>query len=91
MSSNGIKDRVAIVGMSCTPFREHFEVRAARLLTQVDAIGFSLPTTLLSTEGDDVLLSEARCASRRILAELPTDEMRRRFEAAEPVHMLGQL
>ena len=25
MSSNGIKDRVAIVGMSCTPFREHFD------------------------------------------------------------------
>ncbi|MGA2522423.1 MAG: acetyl-CoA acetyltransferase [Acidimicrobiales bacterium] len=24
MSSHGIKDRVAIVGMSCTPFREHF-------------------------------------------------------------------
>jgi len=26
MSSNGIKDRVAIVGMSCTPFREHFNL-----------------------------------------------------------------
>jgi len=25
VSSNGIKDRVAIVGMSCTPFREHFD------------------------------------------------------------------
>ena len=25
MSSNGIKDRVAIVSMSCTPFREHFD------------------------------------------------------------------
>src|SRR5437773_11245145 len=25
MSSNGIKDRVAIVGMSCTPFREHWD------------------------------------------------------------------
>ena len=24
MSSNGIRDRVAIVGMSCTPFREHW-------------------------------------------------------------------
>ena len=26
MSSNGIKDRVAIVAMSCTPFREHFNL-----------------------------------------------------------------
>ena len=26
MSSNGIRDRVAIVGMSCTPFREHFNL-----------------------------------------------------------------
>ena len=25
MSSNGIRDRVAIVGMSCTPFREHWD------------------------------------------------------------------
>ncbi len=25
MSSNGIKDRVAIVGMGCTPFREHWD------------------------------------------------------------------
>ena len=25
MSSHGIKDRVAIVGMGCTPFREHWD------------------------------------------------------------------
>ena len=32
MSSNGIKDRVAIVGMSCTPFREHFNLGRDDLL-----------------------------------------------------------
>ncbi len=25
MASHGIKDQVAIVGMSCTPFREHWD------------------------------------------------------------------
>jgi acetyl-CoA C-acetyltransferase len=32
MSSNGIKDRIAIVGMSCTPFREHFDLSRDDLL-----------------------------------------------------------
>ena len=26
MGSHGIKDRVAIIGMSCTPFREHWDL-----------------------------------------------------------------
>ena len=38
MSSNGIKDRVAIVGMSCTPFREHFNLgRDDLLINAADA------------------------------------------------------
>ena len=32
MGSHGIKDRVAIVGMSCTPFREHFDLSRDDLL-----------------------------------------------------------
>ena len=32
MASHGIRDRVAIVGMSCTPFREHFDKGADDLL-----------------------------------------------------------
>jgi len=32
MSSNGIRDRVAIVGMGCTPFGEHWDKSAADLL-----------------------------------------------------------
>ena len=35
MASNGIKDRVAIVGMGCTPFGEHWDKGADDLL--VDA------------------------------------------------------
>jgi acetyl-CoA C-acetyltransferase len=36
MGSHGIKDRVAIVGMSCTPFREHFAKGTDDLL--IDAV-----------------------------------------------------
>jgi acetyl-CoA C-acetyltransferase len=36
MASNGIKDRVAIVSMGCTPFREHWDKSADDLL--VDAV-----------------------------------------------------
>ena len=32
MSSNGIRDRVAIVGMGCTPFGEHWSKSADDLL-----------------------------------------------------------
>src|SRR5208283_6206940 len=32
MASKGIRDRVAIVGMSCTPFGEHWDKSAADLL-----------------------------------------------------------
>jgi len=53
------------------------------------ALFLSAATTLLATAGDDALLSEARASARQILAELPTEEMRRQFEAAEPVRRLG--
>lgn len=36
MASHGIKDRVAIVGMGCTPFREHWDKSADDLM--VDAV-----------------------------------------------------
>ena len=43
MSSNGIKDRVAIVGMSCTPFREHFSrSRDDLLIDAADDIGIRI-------------------------------------------------
>ena len=36
MASNGIRDRVAIVGMGCTPFGEHWDKSVDDLL--VDAV-----------------------------------------------------
>lgn len=46
MASNGIKDRVAIVAMGCTPFREHWNLSVDDLL--VDAV-----TACLSEAGVD--------------------------------------
>jgi acetyl-CoA C-acetyltransferase len=51
MSSNGIADRVAIVGMGCTPFGEHWEKSADDLL--VDAVTDCLASTR-GVELDDV-------------------------------------
>ncbi len=40
MASHGIRDRVAIVGMGCTPFREHWDKSLDDLL--IDAAGLAL-------------------------------------------------
>ena len=40
MASHGIKDKVAIVGMGCTPFREHWDKSADDLL--IDAFSETL-------------------------------------------------
>lgn len=63
MSSHGIKDRVAIIGMGCTPFREHWEKGASDLLVdaaqdtfasagltkdQIDAYWFGTAQTAMS-------------------------------------------
>jgi hypothetical protein len=40
---------------------------------------------LLALDGDDALAAEARAAAERIAAALPDQEVRQRFEAAEPV------
>ncbi len=50
MGSHGIKDRVAIVGMGCTPFREHWDKSADDLL--IDAVSECLSTT--STDKADI-------------------------------------
>jgi class 3 adenylate cyclase/tetratricopeptide (TPR) repeat protein len=47
--------------------------------------------TLLRIDGDNGLLAEAQATARAILAELPTEDMRHKFLAAEPVRGLGQL
>src|SRR2546423_2172773 len=41
MSSNGIKDRVAIVGMGCTPFGEHWSKSADDLMLESSAEAFA--------------------------------------------------
>ncbi|MBI2201474.1 MAG: hypothetical protein HYU43_05990, partial [Armatimonadetes bacterium] len=45
-------------------------------------------TALLAIEGSDTLLVEARVAAQKILAALPEETMRRRFQEAEPVRAL---
>jgi class 3 adenylate cyclase/DNA-binding SARP family transcriptional activator len=46
---------------------------------------------LLELDGDDQLAAEARATAGRIIARLPTEEMRERFRAAEPVRLIGRL
>jgi acetyl-CoA C-acetyltransferase len=41
MSSNGIRDRVAIVGMGCTPFGEHFDKGVDDLLVDATQAAFA--------------------------------------------------
>jgi serine/threonine protein kinase/tetratricopeptide (TPR) repeat protein len=65
-------------------------VRLARAMRD-PALFLRAAATLLTTDGDDALLAETRTTARKISAELPTDSMRRCFEAAEPVQLLGQL
>jgi tetratricopeptide (TPR) repeat protein len=55
------------------------------------AIFLRVATSLLAIEGDDALLAETQAMAQRIIANLPDEEMRRRFEAAEPVLMLNKL
>jgi acetyl-CoA C-acetyltransferase len=41
MGSHGIRDRVAIVGMACTPFREHFDKSADDLMVQASSEAYA--------------------------------------------------
>ena len=47
--------------------------------------------SLLVLDGNDALLAEARTTARRIIGNLPDEEMIRCFTAAEPVRVLGTL
>jgi tetratricopeptide (TPR) repeat protein len=48
-------------------------------------------SALLAVDGDDAVLADARSAARHILSRLPTEDLRRRFQAAEPVQRLGSV
>lgn len=51
MASHGIKDRVAIVGMGCTPFKEHWDKGLDDMI--IGAVVECLSTTSLSKEDID--------------------------------------
>ncbi len=52
---------------------------------------FQTAAALLALDGSDALAHEAYATVQRISAALPNDEMRRIFEAAEPVQKLARL
>ncbi len=62
----------------------------ARVLSD-PAVFLRPATTLLALDGDDELLRETRATIQRIVAALPNQEMRRLFEAAEPVQRITSL
>ena len=51
MASHGILDQVAIVGMGCTPFREHWDKSLDDLL--IDAHGLALDSADISKDDVD--------------------------------------
>jgi acetyl-CoA C-acetyltransferase len=51
MASHGIRDRVAVVGMGCTPFGEHWDKGADDLL--VDAVGDALTSAGITKDAVD--------------------------------------
>ena len=65
-------------------------VRLARSLGD-PALFVRSAAALLAQDGNDALLAEARSTAARIVAILPTADMRERFEAAEPIRRLGSL
>ncbi len=70
MASHGIKDKVAIVGMGCTPFREHWDKGADDLL--IDAFNDTLATTpLAKADIDAYWLGTAQTGMSGITASAP--------------------
>ncbi len=70
MSSHGIKDKVAIVGMGCTPFREHWDKGVDDLL--VDAATETLASAGITKDDlDAVWLGTAQSGMSGITAAAP--------------------
>jgi class 3 adenylate cyclase/tetratricopeptide (TPR) repeat protein/transcriptional regulator with XRE-family HTH domain len=76
--------------------RKHAAIAEARqavnLIRPIEspALFLRAAVALIELDGDDALLEEARAAAQRIVAALPNDELIRRFEAADPVRLLGR-
>ncbi len=56
--------------------------------TSDPAIFLRIATSLLAIEGNDALLAETQASAQCIITNLPNEEMRHRFEAAESVQLL---
>jgi len=70
MASHGIKDKVAIIGMGCTAFREHWDKGADDLL--IDAFTETLATTpLAKADIDAYWLGTAQTGMSGITASAP--------------------
>ena len=65
----------------------HTAVELARSLKD-PAMLLKTAAALMTLDGDETLAAEAGVAAERIIAALPDAELRRRFEAAEPVRLV---
>jgi hypothetical protein len=91
--ATGLKIRAeALASLGRTPEAVTDSRQAAGLARGIadPALFLHAATVLLALEGDDSLAAEARQAAGRIAAALPEAEMRRRFEAADPVRLLSR-
>ena len=83
MASNGIRDRVAIVGMGCTKFAEHWDKSTSDLLvdatkeaTASAGVGMRYPTT--TRDGSRRRRATRRPSSSSAATRLPPAAPRRR-------------
>ena len=61
MGSHGIKDRVAIVGMGCTQFREHWDKGADDLM--VEAVQATLESAGVAKDDEADILERVLCST----------------------------
>jgi hypothetical protein len=66
--------------------------RATEMIRSIGdpAIFLRVAASLLTVEGNDALLAETQATAQRIIAALPDEELRHRFQAAEPVQSLAR-
>lgn len=83
----------ALVALGGTPealvdLRNALEVTRS---TTDPALFVQIAAAFLAVESDDALAQEAHATAQRISAALPTDELRHRFAAAEPVRLIARV
>jgi tetratricopeptide (TPR) repeat protein len=83
----------ALAALGCTS-EALVDLRNALAVTRPTtdpALFVQMAAAFLVVEGDDALAQEAYATAQRLSAALPTDEMRHRFEAAEPVRHIARV